>query len=672
MHKNFRLFRPVISVLMVLCVILTFITFLADYRLFVIAAGLCALIFLIVLIMLRVAARKASLLFEDIGHGILHTRADAFIDSPIPVLTIYEGGEIIWCSDRCRDSVFSGHDPRGLHISEVLPDLDMSTDDSAEGISVSTGGREYTAFIACGKRSGSSIAIVYLVDDTQLKFYTNEYYLTQPSVAIILVDNFEELAHDYKDSERTQLMSEVNRAIEKYVSENYGFFIQIGRDRYVTVIQERGISRIIDDKFALLDTVRDIKVGNRMSVTISVGLGRNAKNLYDSEDMARQALDMSLGRGGDQATVKTDSGYEFYGGVSKGVEKRTKVKTRIIANAMAELIEASGNVVIMGHRFADLDSLGSCVGMLGAVRAMGKPAVICIDRERNQVSAMLQRLLENGYDDSDFLQPADVLEICGPHTLLIIVDTHVPHMTELEDVYRACSNVVVIDHHRRLVGYIENAVIFFHEPYASSTSEMVSELIQYFPVRQNVTKIESEALLAGIMLDTRNFSLRTGVRTFEAAAYLRRQGADTSVVRTLFADSIENYRQRTSLVSSTEIYRGCAIAIRKNWFDGIKIVAPQAADEMMGISGVNASFVIFDRGDDVIAVSARSMGQMNVQLVMEALGGGGHHTMAAAQFPKSDNSAESVLERVTEAIDRYLDSQKAVSPISIDDIQLYE
>ena len=651
MNKSFKLFIPAILVLIALSSALAFLMLLVEPLYFILSAVMCVIAFLIVLIMLRRVSRKTAYVLGEIGDGIARTRDNAFIDSPIPVLTVYEGGEIIWCSQSCREDIFDGEDVRGMHISEVLPQVDVKLPSPPEGINITCRNRDYTVFVSCGARDGDNIAIVYLVDDTELKFYTNEYYQTRPSVAVIVVDNYEELLQDYKDTERAQLMSEVERAVEQYVESHFGFYTRIERGKYMAVIQERGVEKIIETKFDLLDNVRKMQIGTRMNVTISIGIGREAESLYESEGMARQAVEMCLGRGGDQATVKTQNGYEFYGGISKGIEKRTKVKTRIIANALAELIEASDNVIVMGHRFADLDSLGSCVGMLKSVRAMNKPAVICIDKKKNLVGSLLQRLRDNGYTDEDFLNPDEALPLVNSSTLLIIMDAHVPHVLESEPIYRACRNVVVIDHHRKLVSYIDNAVIFYHEPYASSASEMVSELVQYFPVRPQLNKVEAEALLSGIMLDTKNFVLRTGVRTFEAAAYLRRRGADTSEVRSLFTNSMENYQQKTSLVANAEIYRGCAIAASDYQFDSVKIVAPQAADELMSISGVNASFVIF-MYDNVVNVSARSMGAVNVQLVMEKLGGGGHHTMAAAQFP--NENTEAIRERVMLAIDEYM------------------
>jgi len=387
-----------------------------------------------------------------------------------------------------------------------------------------------------------------------------------------------------------------------------------------------------------------------MPATLSIGLSGHSGSLHEAEQAAKQALDMCLGRGGDQAAVKTKNGYEFYGGVSKAVEKRTKIKTRIIANALSELIESSSNVILMGHRFADLDCLGSAVGMLKAARGMGRSAVIAIDRERNLVAPLLEKLLESGYSAADFVSPDEAQALIGPKTLMIIVDVHIPQVLESEELYRSAPFVVVIDHHRKLVGHIGNAVIFYHEPFASSASEMVAELVQYFPKKAALSRVEAEALMAGIMLDTKNFVMRTGVRTFEAAAWLRRLGADTVEVRKLFASSIEAYQQKAALVSTADIYKGCAIASHSEPFEGIKLVAPQTADEMMAISGVSAAFVIFSY-ENTISISARSMGQVNVQLVMEKLGGGGHHAMAAVQIEGADICT--VRDRLTEAIDSY-------------------
>lgn len=358
---------------------------------------------------------------------------------------------------------------------------------------------------------------------------------------------------------------------------------------------------------------------------------------------------MCLGRGGDQAAVKTKNGYDFYGGVSKGVEKRNRVKSRIVANAITELIDTCDNIIVMGHRFADLDCLGSAIGLARAISLMGKPAVIALNRSRNLATPLYDRMVENGFADL-FVEPEQALQMVGRKTLLIITDTHVKHVLESPGVYEASKNVVVIDHHRRMVDYIDNAVIFYHEPFASSASEMVSELIQYFSSTGKIGRLEAEALLAGIMLDTKNFAMKTGVRTFEAAAYLRRLGADTVEVRKMFASSMEDYQNRTKVVSEAEIYHNCAIAVCNGTIADVKIVAAQAADELLSISNVDASFVMCDANDEV-SISGRSMGAVNVQLILEQLGGGGHLTMAGAQL--KNIPLEDAKHQLLEAIDQY-------------------
>jgi len=432
-----------------------------------------------------------------------------------------------------------------------------------------------------------------------------------------------------------QIPAQAEHLLKGYFDRYRGLLIKTDPDRYIALVEEQYLDEMVENRFSVLDDVRALSVDNEsLSVTLSIGLARSCTGFSEGETIAQQALDMAQGRGGDQAAVKTPSGYDFYGGISKGVERRTKVKTRIVATALRELILSSDFVIMMGHKFSDYDAFGASVGLLSAVRQMGKRSVVAINRTRNLVTDLLHRLEESGYESS-FYNPADVLPAVGEaaNPLLIIVDTHLEHMLESPELYRACPNVVLIDHHRRMVGYIENGVIFYHEPYASSASEMITELIQYFGEDVMIERSAAEALLAGIILDTKNFSIRTGARTFEAAAYLRRQGADTAEVRKLFTSTISDYRQRASLVASADIVNGCAIAQTDSLAPDIRIIAAQAADEMLGLSGVDASFVLYHT-DDGVSISARSMGARNVQVIMETLGGGGHQTMAAAQLDK--------------------------------------
>ena len=652
MHHKFRLFTPIVLTLMALASALCGVIFFFNRQLFFVGAAVTLAVFTVTLVLLRTLNSRTRTLLGEISQAVKLSMGGAYSELPTPVITVFGGGEIVWYNDLCAGQVFDGRDMRGQDIGEIFPGIDLSGTSSPQGYDVTYGDKRYTVFVAAAMLGENPGCVIYMVDDTKLKYYTNEYHETRLSVALLVVDNYEALIQDYKDSERAQLMTEVEQAIEDYVSANHGFVTKTARDRFIAVIETRGVRKILADKFILLDTVRKLAQGYRMPPTLSIGMAVETANLKDAELDARQAVDMCLGRGGDQAAVKSSNGYEFYGGVSKAVEKRTKVKTRIIASALSELAASSSNVLIMGHRFADLDSLGAAVGMLKAVRGMGKQAVICIDREKNLAQPLMERLIAGEYGADDFIGHEAALALVGPRTLLIIVDTHVPGVLESEAVYRAARNVVVIDHHRKMVGHIEGAVIFYHEPYASSTCELVTELIQYFPENPSIGKLDAEALMSGIMLDTKNFVMRTGVRTFEAAAWLRRMGADTIEVRKLFTSSMEAHRQKSVFISEAEVYRGCAIAASEQSFDDIRIVAPQAADELITINGVDASFVIYPY-DGVINISGRSMGEINVQVIMEKLGGGGHQTMAAAQFRGEETSVETARGRLVEAIDNY-------------------
>ena len=402
------------------------------------------------------------------------------------------------------------------------------------------------------------------------------------------------------------------------------------------------------ERFSILDKARKILTSEELPVTLSIGVARGDHSLDKLNEYSLQALEMALGRGGDQAAVKTVNGYEFYGGFAKGVEKRTKVKTRVVAAALADLIESSSNVLVMGHRFGDLDCIGAAIGMAEAIRDMEKNCHIIVNRETCLARPLIDKTEKAGTLEL-FISPEEGLALINDETLLVVVDTHIENLLESKEVFAKCRNVVVIDHHRRMVGSIENAVIFYHEPYASSASEMVTELLQYLDSRCKIKKAEAEALLAGIMLDTKSFSMRAGVRTFEAAAYLKKMGADTVKVKELFSGSLSSYQHRSKIVSTAEIYRGCAVSFAKS-YDDVGIVAPQAADELLAIKGVASSVVMYKTPVGV-SFSARSLGGMNVQVIMESLGGGGHQTMAGAQIP--DITPNEAKEKLFAAIDDY-------------------
>jgi len=549
----------------------------------------------------------------------------------MPVAVVGDEGDIIWVNQAFQSSVSAKRESRGENILKFIypKTLQQIMEDSGTNITVDR--RQYTVFAAKAEYG----SIVYFVDDTYYKEINREYTERRPVVALASFDNREELARDSTGSEDSRITSEVEAALIDWARSMNGFFKKLSGGRYLILTDEAHTREAMEKRFQILDTVRNIKAGERRSATVSIGIGRGASTLMEAEEWARKALEMALGRGGDQVAVKQKNDtYEFFGGLSKGVEKRDKVRTRVIAATLSDHIRSSDNVLIMGHKYSDLDSVGACIGMWSAAaRALKKPAFIVVNRHQT-MAAQLISSMESSEEGRIFISPMEALSLVSPKTMLIVLDTHSPDFVESAELLNAVPRVMVIDHHRMMVKHIEKALVFYHEPYASSTSEMVAELVQY--IGDGVlNQQEAEALLSGIMLDTKNFVLKTGVRTFEAAAYLRGRGADTVQVKRLFSDSIESYQAKYEIVSHAEIMDDCAIACVEHDFADVRITSAQAADELLSIQGVRASFVIFP-GDGCVSISARSLGEVNVQLIMEALGGGGHLTMAGAQLSDVD------------------------------------
>ena len=418
-------------------------------------------------------------------------------------------------------------------------------------------------------------------------------------------------------------------------------------------MEERDIHWMLQERFEILDQVRALHPGG--FTTLSIGVGHGGKTLQECHQMARESIDIALGRGGDQAAVKTVDGFEFYGGISHGVEKRSHVRSRIIANALCDLIKKSDSVIIMGHRMSDLDAIGSAIGVLRICKICGVPAVIAVNSDATLAGPLLKTFIDAG-EGHNFIPPDQTLDVITPRTLLIVVDTYQKRLLESQKIYEKCKRIVVIDHHRMAVGHIDNPLLLYHEPYASSASELVCELLQFLPKEDNITALEAQALLAGIMLDTRSFALHVGVRTFEAAAWLRSRGAQTADTKLLFNTSKEEYEARAHIVESAYIYKGCAIALSEELDAGMNVVLPMAANDLLTINGVDASFVAVAKNGGV-NISARSMGALNVQVILEPLGGGGHLMMAGAQL--HDCTLQDAETRIREQIDIYRAAQAA-------------
>ena len=570
---------------------------------------------------------------------------------PIPTMLVADG-RILWYNNYFRDKVLEGGDVVTRPVERVLPDLDLAVCSRPHGQDLTVGKRRFTAYSGSAKGSRGA-SIVYLVDDTFYKETLDEYTESRPACLIIVIDSYDELFDDMKDSEQAKELEAINSLLEQYISRSTGFLRRVSNSRYIAVVEERDVRWMLQERFEILDKVRALHPGGL--TTLSIGVGHGGKTLQECHQMARESIDIALGRGGDQAAVKTVDGFEFYGGISHGVEKRSHVRSRIIANALCDLIKKSDSVIVMGHRMSDLDAVGSAIGVLRMCKMCGVPAVIALNSDATLASPLLKTFLDAG-QGRDFVPPDQTLEVITPKTLLIVVDTYQKRLLESQKIYEKCKRVVVIDHHRMAVGHIDNLLLLYHEPYASSASELVCELLQFLPKEGNVTPLEAQALLAGIMLDTRSFALHVGVRTFEAAAWLRSRGAQTADTKLLFNTSKEEYEARAHIVEGAYIYKGCAIALSGELDAGMNVVLPMAANDLLTINGVDASFVAVAKNGGV-NISARSMGALNVQVILEPLGGGGHLMMAGAQL--QDCTLPEAERRIREQIDLYRASQAA-------------
>ena len=578
-----------------------------------------------------IAQKNIHKYIAEVDEQINNTERETIYNFPAPTIIVDENGKIVWFNKRFMEYIYESGDPFGVNIQSIIPELDLEKAAMRNGTIIECKEKYYRVCASVNKKDDIELRMLYFEDVTEYVLLEEEFKNTRPAVMLVTLDNYEDLLQSIKESDKARILIQIEKLMESFIEENAGILRKTAADKFLIILEEQKISSVMENRFKILDNARQIVVDDKMTVTLSIGVGRGG-NLIESEDFAKQALDMALGRGGDQAAVKTENDYQFFGGVSKGIEKQTKVKTRMIAKGIMGLIEESTAVYIMGHRFGDLDSIGSAVGLAEAVRNMGKAVSVVVNAEDNLAIPLIDRINEMDENaETLFITPDEAVSEITPTSLLIIVDTHNQDIVESPELYRKAKQVVVIDHHRKMTNYIENAVIFHHEPYASSASEMVTELVQYFGDAGKLSQYSAEALLSGIMLDTKSFVMRTGVRTFEAAAYLRKMGADTVAVRSLFANSMESYHEKTKLVASAEVYERCAIATNETPIENIKVVAPQAADELLGIAGVDAAFVIY-MNNGMACFSARSLGAMNVQIVMEKLGGGGHQTMAGAQI----------------------------------------
>ncbi len=576
-------------------------------------------------------------------------------DSPVALAVVQTAtGGVLWGNDCFADLTRRYSSISDLCVADIFENLDVgclhNMLEKGESVLSEYEGRRYKVSITrASAQKFRGLCTLSFTDVTEQDERIRFLEAKRPVVALLQIDNYDELVSNLSGYDRTFLLANIESKINSWSDKSNAILVRGDRNRYTLLFEEGFLSAYRASNFEVLDAVREVRNPEGMSATLSMGLGCAGESYNENVVNARLALDMALSRGGDQAVVKTQGNYEFFGGSSREVEKRTKVRARIVASTVSDLIKSSPNVIIMGHRYSDMDSLGSSVGVACICRKLGVPWKIVYEERTTSAKVLHDNIAKTAEYKNGFVSGDRAKELITDDTLLVVVDVNNSEFTDAPAVVAAAKKIVVIDHHRRTSKYIENSVINLHEPYASSASELVSELLQYITTSQDVLRAEAECMLAGIMLDTKNFTVKTGVRTFESAAFLRRAGADTIEVKMLFKNDMDDYMDRCDIIKTAQIYQG-GIAIAYTEKNVKREIAAQAADELMNIESVDGSFVVF-RYNDGTQISGRSLGKINVQIIMEKLGGGGSMMEAGAQ--PGSKPVSDVIEALKSAIDVY-------------------
>jgi c-di-AMP phosphodiesterase-like protein len=602
----------------------------------------------------RIRSRKWRKYVENLSTNIDSAARYAVFNLPVPLVVVDLDGKINWYNSKFTDLV-EEKSVIGKSIDKLISGLtleQLKSSEPIEGIKVTDRYYDvYTNIVGLDEENPENVIIMlYWFDNTAYTNLQTKYDDEKIVISLINVDNYDDVMNETKEEKIPFVTSEIEKKINLWATRMNGLIKRYQSDKYLIIFERKYLENLEAKRFAILDDVREIDAGNKIPVTLSIGIGVNGKNPSALEEDAYASLELALGRGGDQAVVRKKNTFEFYGGKTKAVEKRNRVKARVIAHGFRALVDESSHVIIMGHKSPDMDSFGAAVGVYRSVLNRGKDAYIVL----NEVTDAIRNVYEM-FQDNDiyrFITSEEALNLFDEDMLLVVVDTHKPSLTECPELIAKTMRTVLIDHHRRSTEFIENTVLKYMEPYASSTSELIAELFQYMENKPKIEKEEADALLAGITVDTKNFSLKTGVRTFDAAAFLRRQGADTIRVRQLFQDDLETFTEKAAIVGNAMRYHDViAISSSNKSSESIQLIAAQAADDLLNIRGIIASFVIGQRVDDTVFISGRSLGDINVQVILEKLGGGGHLEVAGAQF--KDTSIEAVKLRLIAAIDEY-------------------
>ena len=586
---------------------------------------------------------------ESVSHG----------ECPFPMVMIRLGdGGIVWANEKFIQLTGFSDTMLVQNIHGVLPTFstDWLGDRKTEApYDVELEGRRYRIYGTthrAGDPSGTMLGVLYFSDLTMLYQVRDEYIRSRPVVSIILIDNYEELTKNLNESAISSLNARINDVIIEWSEQYHGLFRKLERNRYLLIFEKRHLNDAIEKKFSLVEDIHQVVGPSGLATSLSIGLGVDGANFEESYNFAALSIEMALSRGGDQAVIKDRFNFTFFGGRNQEGDSRSQVRSRVTANSLMELIGQSSEIFIMGHKNADLDSVGAAMGISCLCRKKDKKAYIVLDLEHNASGKLVEEILQVPEYRNIFISGQEALLRCDNHSTLIVVDTNRPVQVECQPLLETIPKVCVVDHHRRAADYIDPVVVNLHEPYASSASELTTELLQYAVDPGDILPIEAKSLLAGICLDTKSFNVRTGERTCEAAAFLRRLGADTVDVKKLMQSDLEHTVAKYDIIKAAKIYRP-ELAIAALDTTTTRILAAQAADELLNIAGISASFVLYPDGDTVI-ISARSIGSANVQMILEPLGGGGNTATAGAQV--KDATVAEVMERLTASIDQYFEN----------------
>ena len=612
--------------------------------------------------------RKAELSeqLKDLTLNVNTTAKTTLINSPFPLAIVETNGNVIWKSEKFVTEFENLDINMNEYLSEIVRSIKLTIENSDEGKQEKVRGTidtnikienkmynvlgSYVKSHKMHQKEQEYTTILYFIDETYLKKLEQEQKDSDICIGIIMIDNYEEISQRISSEIKPQLIAKMEKYIYDWAAKYNSLIVKSDRDTFFCIMEQKYLKEAEADKFNILDEVKDIDVPDITQPTLSIGFSDDGDNNAEKAESARTVIDIALGRGGDQAIVKMDGRYQFFGGRTQEVEKRTKVKARIVSHALKELISEADNVILMGHSNGDMDSIGSSLGLYRLTKTLGKEAKIVNETTGIGLDNFLTEAKKTEEYADCFITKQEALDSVKPNTLLIVTDTHKKSYVEVPELLEKVNKIVVVDHHRRSTDYIENAILTFHEVYASSASELVTEILEYSQLDIELTQIEVEALYAGIMLDTKNFTFKTGVRTFEAAAYLRKCGVDIIKVKKWFQSDLHTYQIISEIVSKSEIVNdSIAISTYENDDENANIIAAKAADELLTIGGINASFVLGKTGDRIY-ISGRSIGGINVQLILEKLGGGGHITLAGAQLENMsmEDAKQELINRINE------------------------